>query len=110
MTRGLVFFNCCVSNPCFEYWYLLHYKFTTAPYNGNAGFKSSGNLLKKELGKHIKGYTENYPDIYKFLLNEQDDAIRHAKRAMTIAENNGCFNPSTMVHELVEKLINLHEN
>ena len=41
------------------------------------------------------------------LLSKLDDAIRNATRALNDSQENGEPNPSTQVHELVEKLRNI---
>lgn len=67
-----------VNNPCFEYWFLLHYVCTQRRYANCSG-------VIKELKKNLSGYekTERYfksrnNDIYFRLMPKLDDAIENA--------------------------------
>jgi hypothetical protein len=95
----------CVSNPCFELWFLLHYV------NYTSGF-SCYEDLKSKLLDYMPDY-EKTLDVYARLQPLQQTAISNAKRLMEYHAEEGnnssikkC-NPSTQVHELVEYLINI---
>lgn len=45
----------CYSVPSFEFWYLLHFKFTTRPYEKTQG-KSASDLVEKELKECFPDY------------------------------------------------------
>lgn len=91
----------CVSNPCFELWFLLHFAYSTSWFNSYSDVKS--NLIK-----HISRYDKNM-DVYDRLLSKQPDAIRHAKKLdghhkrVGSCSIRGC-NPSTEIYKLVEYL------
>jgi len=88
-----------LTNPFFEYWFLLHFKKVTTPFNKD---KDLHDMLKKVhpsyKKKHI-GFDILYP------LTET--AIKNSEEVL---EENRCsddlrnFNPSTHVHKLVEHL------
>lgn len=92
------------SNPCFEYWYLLHFE------KRNAYLKDCDtvvSLLKS------KGYLENYEkngDVFRLLQMHQENAIERAKeraeylRTEHIEIVHRDSNPVTTVYELVEFL------
>lgn len=52
-----------LSNPCFEYWLLLHYE------NGKCGLSDCDEAVKR-LAKHIKGYSSKNKSIGKWELTE----------------------------------------
>lgn len=87
-----------VSNPAFEYWYLLHFKETSR------SFTNADDVIK-ELKKHIPDYEKNM-EIYSQLADKTDRAIQYAKRRLSLCTtSDGDFpNPCTHVHLLVEKL------
>ena len=94
-------FQLAVSNPAFEFWYILHFERTTRPF-------TDGNELKEYLKRHIPGY---HPAMLVFndLVSSTPIAIRNAK---SILENppqgeQPFPNPSTRVHLLVEEMIEM---
>jgi uncharacterized protein YnzC (UPF0291/DUF896 family) len=92
--RGIHF---AVSNPAFEYWLLLHWEYTTAP------FADCGDVCKR-LKNHWPNYgKELVPGsecIEKF-----PTAIKYSERCRQHHENcGGAGNPSTEVDKLVREL------
>ena len=88
-----------LTNPFFEYWFLLHFKKVTTPFNED---KDLHNMLKKVHPSYRKtriGFDSLYP------LTET--AIKNSKE---VIEENQCSddlrnsNPSTHVHKVVEHL------
>lgn len=88
------------SNPCFELWYLEHFKYTTKPF-------ISSNALVQELKKYIPGYAKNscdfdllYPKTKKAIANCRKLEEYHNKNGSTgLAEFN---NPRTDFYKLIE--------
>ncbi len=92
-----------LSNPCFEYWYLLHFIKTSALMHTN-------NQLYKKLKKYIKDYEKANSKTFTLIYPTTDKAIKRAKEIII----EKCYgpdlrrcNPSTHVHLLVEKLKNV---
>lgn len=65
-----------LSNPCFEYWFILH--FTKA----NHSFNSNDEVIEM-LRKYIPGYEKNM-DCYMFLQDKMEVAIKNAKHIENI--------------------------
>ena len=91
------------STPTFEFWYLLHYGFTTKAYI------SSGEVIE-ELKTKISGYTKNM-NTYPILKATTVDAINNAKRVEKhhidlgqAIDNENCI-PYTGAYKVVEELI-----
>lgn len=100
------------SVPCFEYWILLHYAYTTKPFM-SCGKTSSGAAVLKELKKYWPEYTKGGAGTFAITLNIRNDELGYAKsnatRALNAAKANHTDNPSTCVHELVEYLQKIKE-
>lgn len=98
-------YSLLISNPCFELWYLLHLRYTTA-------HLPDYDAVKKALEQAgIKDY-EKHNDLYEQLASETIEAIKRAKRLETHQVKNGFIlplgidaNPFTEVYRLVEKLL-----
>ena len=93
-----------MSNPCFEYWLLLHFeRFATT--------RQSRNQMRRQLGKHISQYRKG-GDYGHLLLPKLKDAVGHAadiwKTQWKITKPSPSDamekNPSTLVHTLIEYL------
>lgn len=92
------------SNPCFEYWYLLHF-------TDHTGYLADCDAVIRQLQKkgRLPGYTKA-ADLYAELLPKQGEAINRAKkRAEALLEGHESLlrrenNPVTNVFELVEFL------
>jgi hypothetical protein len=89
--------------PCFEYWLLLHFVFSTRPYDATGGTSARAHLID-ELRGYMAGYTKDDKGVFKALMNETDRAVAYSKRAMKQAQADGTDNPTTRMHELVEYL------
>lgn len=87
-----------VSNPCFEFWYLLHFCETSRP------FISAGEVVD-ELKQYMPEY-EKHRSIYNRLLEKMDLAIARAEGLLNNHPdfNSSIPNPSTMVHKLILEL------
>lgn len=94
------------SVPCFEYWYLLHYKFTTSPFTAE-GKKSSGDMVVESLKRELPIYEKSTVDMYEMLKARTGIARDNAVRSLKIAENSGTDNPTTNAHILYDALIAL---
>ncbi len=95
-------FQLAVSNPAFEFWYILHFECTTRPFSG---------------GKELKNYLKRYylPDyqpsmeVFGRLVGLIQTAIQNAESVLeSHPQDDQRFpNPSTWVHLLVKKMIEM---
>lgn len=88
------------SVPCFEYWILLHFVYTTRAYVAQAG-NSAGAQVLAALVKHMPHYTKGCAGVFNELVSTVERAKTHADRALQAANGSGTDNPTTRVHELV---------
>lgn len=88
------------SVPCFEYWLLLHFIYTTKPYTALPG-NSAGNQVLAQLKIYMPDYTKGDNDTFSVLIDQLDFAKNNAARSLQFAKANNTDNPSTHVHELV---------
>ena len=96
-------FDVILSNPCFEYWYILHFRKTGAPLGSSQDAKSA---LRQEHPAYSKSDTTIFDVVYQ----KTSAAIRHSKEVLREQHNDAedlrdC-NPSTHVHKIVEYLQN----
>jgi len=101
-------FSSINSVPCFEYWLLLHFVFSTRSYTG-AGARSACARLIEELHRYIPGYSKGARGLFKDLMDQTDQAVAFSKRALQEASRNDTDNPTTLMHELVEYLQHLED-
>jgi hypothetical protein len=89
------------SNPCFEYWLLLHFELIGRSFNGYAP-------IRPFINRHIRRY-EKSGDYFQQLAPRVPTAIEHSKRIHRSQwQDTPKFidcNPATTVHELVERLL-----
>lgn len=88
------------SNPCFELWYLLHFRYSTKPYN-------SCKEVIDELKKYMPDYRKNRCD-FNILEPHTHEAIKNAKQLQTSMvlnsynKNSIVNNPNTDIYKIVE--------
>ncbi len=96
---GRAQFRAVVSVPCFEYWVLLHFEYTTAQFG-------QCTPLIARLRRHpgMSTYGKGTPGLYQRLKPLTDQAIGHAMRAKAEAFSASTDEPVTDIHELVREL------
>ncbi|WP_018014896.1 RloB family protein [Teredinibacter turnerae] len=99
-------FYAATSVPCFEYWLLLHFSFTTKPYAAT-GKLSIADTVIKELEQFYPEYTKGREKVFSDLLPNIEFAKNNAERALKQSLENHTDNPSTHIHELIGYLQNL---
>ena len=88
-----------LSNPCFEIWFLQHFRYSTK-------YLSNEEVLK-ELTTYIPEYKKK-SSVYDLIGKDQDDAIKRAKQLekyhaeLGIKQNSIECNPSTAVYKVLE--------
>ncbi len=98
--------NIALSNPCFEIWFLLHFKFRDTSLTCNDAIN--------ELKDYLPDYSKNQ-DIFYEIVDRREDAISHAKKLNEIHQerNNELYspesNPSTQVFKLVKYILDYTE-
>lgn len=107
--------NCilvALTNVCFEFWMLLHFKDTTAQYSSFENFMRESEFQRLLNNSGFTGrYDKAHQDIYAFLskLNGVDNARVRAKKILDQYARDGLdmskpynINPYTNVHELLD--------
>lgn len=94
------------SVPCFEYWILLHFNYTTQPFRA-AGRYSGCEQVIRELQNYLPNYSKGQEGMFEQLRGQLDFAIANAQRALLHARASRTDNPTTLVHELAEALRSL---
>jgi hypothetical protein len=90
-----------ISNPSFEFWYVLHYLETTREFADAAD-------AARFLSTYIKGYSKN-SDVFDDLNSNTSIAISRSRHLLANHPRQGPRfpNPSTGVHELVARLLEI---
>ena len=91
------------SVPCFEFWLLLHFRYTTHQYDAPLD-ASNCDLVINEIERYIPGYEKGKKDFIPYLDGRAAGAVENAKRLEAFHETSGTDNPSTKVHLLLEYL------
>nr|VFK26978.1 MAG: RloB-like protein [Candidatus Kentron sp. MB]VFK31237.1 MAG: RloB-like protein [Candidatus Kentron sp. MB]VFK75411.1 MAG: RloB-like protein [Candidatus Kentron sp. MB] len=100
-------FRATRSWPSFEFWLLLHFRYTRQPFQRDGrrtAAQNCENALKSEMSDYRKGKT----GVFNQLFPQLEKANKNATRAREDAEKTGEDNPSTEVHELVGYLQNIN--
>lgn len=90
------------STPSFEFWYMLHFGYTTGSY-------SSSKEIKKKMKKKIPGYTENM-NVYPIIKDNTDEAMDCAERVEKFHKQNGRkidsedANPHTSAYRVLKEI------
>ena len=92
--------------PCFEYWVLLHYRYTRSPFTAT-GNKSSADKCIEVLKQEFPNYTKGSKAVFNTLSGRLKKAMEHATQAFQDAQDTLEKNPSTEFHILVDYLISL---
>lgn len=105
--------NCAWTNEAFELWFLLHFQFV------NTGMKRDGykayleREIQKKSGNATYEYLKNDPNTFSILKihGNQKQAIEWAKQLKRnyTDQRHATHNPCTLVHELIEELLNPQE-
>ena len=99
-------FELYVSDPCIEYWFILHSNYTRAPFV-REGKNSRGEVALERLKAFWPTYEKGQTETGQFLEERFDFAFENAERALNDAKETGENNPSTSVHLLINELRNL---
>lgn len=99
-------FYAITSVPCFEYWLLLHFFYTTQPFQAT-GTRSICDNVGLELRNYMPDYKKGDRGLFIKLLGQLDFAKANAARSLATAEAQNTDHPSTRLHELVDYLQNL---
>ena len=93
------------SNPCFELWLLLYFKYTTKIYTPNELYDELTKILggKYKKGESIKQYLHKLEDIQIAIDNSKKLIKEHKTQERDILDFNS--NPVTTIHLLIESII-----
>jgi hypothetical protein len=101
-------FETVASWPCFEIWLLLHFAYSSAPFNRN-GRNSACDQVVRALKRHLVNYAKGDRLIYDRVAPHLEVAISNAGRLEKHNRATGSFNPSTKMHYLVDYLRKLKD-
>ncbi|ELJ6942905.1 RloB domain-containing protein [Campylobacter jejuni] len=97
-------FEAITSNPCFEFWILLHFTYTTKSFSTNS---PCNELIESDLKKHIKDYKKDY-NFTSIIKQNLSTAIANAQKANKEAEKNNYTSSYTFMDKLALKFQELN--
>ena len=97
------------SVPCFEVWILLHYGYTTAPFNA-VGKKSACDHVVSRVTDNFGKYRKGFAGVYQELESRLDKALTHAHRLEKHNKTTNSENPATAIHHLVDYMRRLRQS
>lgn len=107
--------NLIISNPCFEYWYILHFEKTGKTYtNHHEPQKDFQEILRGIYKNKRYKYDKSGCVFFELLYPNTDIAIKNSKEILR-SQHNGetdlskC-NPSTDVHQVVKRMQEMSNN
>ena len=80
-SSGSAKFHAITSVPCFEYWLLLHFVDTDAPFE-RTGSNSPADNVVRELLHHVPGYTKGSNQTYGCTCDNIDTTIARSQRVL----------------------------
>lgn len=94
-------FQAIPSYPCFEVWVLFHFEASSAPLpvcdDANKKIKQYLSDYQKNAGKFRK--------LYPLINDKTTQAIKNSKQILKSVQDVGTDNPSTLIHVIIEHLI-----
>ena len=102
---GSAHFEAITSVPCFEYWVLLHFNYTTSPM---ARFANVRSRLRRCEG--LANYDKGRSGLFSLTEPKLDAALANADRANRQASDTGTDNPTTQMPSLIRYLRELAQN
>jgi hypothetical protein len=90
------------SIPCFEFWILLHFTYTTKGFDTGHG-SICGNVIS-DLKKFLPDYEKGEANTYLIIKDRIPKAISNAKKTAAYCKSSGTDTPSTEMYLFVEYL------
>jgi hypothetical protein len=104
-----VIFDAIISVPCFEFWLLIHFVYTTRQFCA-PGNSSNCELVIRELDRRglLPGYRKGALDIFSLTKDRLPTAIKNANKLERHNHSASTNSPATNMHQLIEYLISLN--
>ena len=96
-----------LSDPCFEFWLLLHFGVTDRPFLSSGGGRTACDSVIEVLRGHLPEYKKNAPDVFGQFKEHADYAVVNAKRLEALRSELTENSPSTDVVKLVRRLLEI---
>ena len=96
-------FHAIPSNPCFEFWVLLHFDRSFRPYLREGALSPCG-VVGRELRGHFPEYEKGMDALFERLLPLLSTALHHAQDVNRDSEGKGKDAPRTAIPRLLEIL------
>lgn len=106
LSTGDLLVQAMLSDPCFEYWLLLHFKATDAPFVSMPDGKTAAKQVIDQLRSYIRHYTKTDSEIFNYCSENVEKAVQRASgHEVPLGEGR----PATEVGKLVAYLLHLSQ-
>lgn len=96
-----------LSNPCFEFWLLLHFEFTNRPFSAGVRRVACENVIRK-LKRHLPKYQKNDAGIFERCREHVDTALENSMTLQQAESHSAKHSaPHTDVGQLIKRLLKL---
>lgn len=96
------------SYPCYEYWLVLHFTYTRKPHSATDTHSSCDLQIKDLCQKNgMHDYKKSDKGLFDLLIDRLPIAMSNAEKSMQDAIKSHEYNPSTRIHELIQKFVSL---
>lgn len=96
-----------LSEPCFEYWLLLHYRDTRAPFAPTGTKSPCDDAISQVKTAGLTGYAKGAGGLWARTKPLYETAKQRAIQGRRAAATAGTTNPVTYIDEVVESILNL---
>ena len=96
-----------LSDPCFEFWLLLHFQLTDRPFLSAGGGRTACESVIAALRSHIPEYQKNATGVFRHFNAHVEVAVANAERLMALGSNRTENSPNTDVGNLVNRLLEI---
>lgn len=99
-------FEAITSDPCFELWLILHFRYTTKSYSASQK-KSAAAHVFDDLVKELPSYKKCSKDCFENTINNLSDAIQNSEKLTEYCKKHSTDSPKTNMHKLMLFMQNL---
>ena len=93
-----------LSDPCFEYWLLLHFELTDRPFVAAGKGKTACDEVVEALRRNVPRYQKNDVRVFDQFREHMDTAASNAEQLESLGSASSSGSPSTDVGRLVTRL------
>jgi RloB-like protein len=95
--------NVVCSDPCIEFWLLLHFEYSSRPYRNAAE-------VTADLKRHLTNYSKSDPQLFRHVEAGIDRAVANVKRLRRELAASGAQSPGSDIDQLIGQLLRMRRS